>query len=858
MATAAAASLDMWKLIGLVIVGYLPGALIFRLPGAGRTRRAALSAEERLFWAIVISIAVSSTVAFLLAVLGRYAFGRLLVIDATLSLLILARWRGQLHFPAPVRPAGWTAFLPAALVVLGLWLYFPPAEYVIGGRDPGVYLHQGVQIAQQGSLVIHDPTVAAVPASARDLFFPRQDPTYNGLRFPGFFVFDPEAGTVVSQFPHLYPTWIAIGYDLNGLMGARQVVGVCALLGLLAVYFAGAQLLGRPAAFAGAALLALNVIEVWFGRYPNSELGQQALLFAALLALARAEEDSGGRLASGDGGRDGTFFAVVAAALLGLALFVRIGSVLAVGAVIGALALRMVDGRRPTRPFVVALAIAGSLAAVYYGTLVRPYAQHQIIRFITRVPSWQIGVITLAAAAGLALVLFGRRPEVARVMRARMPLLLSAGMVSAAVYAYFLRTPGGTVEPYDAMALRTFAAYYLTPYGLAAAVLGYVLVVRRWLWKNPALVLVITAFTFLYFYRIWIVPEHFWMARRFLAVVLPGALLMVGAVALWPLTSEVRGGEPRGLRLSARTWTRLVVGVAFLSLLGWQFWQASRPVLRHIEYAGITGQLERLVERFGEQDLVIVESIGASDLHALALPLAYLYGRSVLVLDSQQPDQKALGEFLTWARARYHNIYFLAGGGSRIVSPSIAVEAIANERFHVPEYEPSHDHYPRGARNKTFDFGIYRFASGTARADWFVLDVGAGDDLHTKDFHGKELHEQTGITYRWTRDASSIWVVPPSGSSLVTLWLSDGARPKALPRAQITVSVNGRVLGTATVATTLTAYTFAIPPDLAAELGSSSAAAQLKILSNTWVPHDVLGTPDVRGLGVVVDRVEVR
>ena len=39
----------------------------------------------------------------------------------------------------------------------------------------------------------------------------------------GFFVTDPASGTVVGQFPHLYPAAIAIGYGLDGLTGARHV-----------------------------------------------------------------------------------------------------------------------------------------------------------------------------------------------------------------------------------------------------------------------------------------------------------------------------------------------------------------------------------------------------------------------------------------------------------------------------------------------------------------------------------------------------------------------------------------------------------------------------------------------------------
>src|SRR4029079_320214 len=145
-----------------------------------------------------------------------------------------------------------------------------PAEYIISGKDPGIYFNEGIQIAQRGSLVVADETIAAVPASLRHLFGLNIEPGAFGIRFMGFFVADAMRGTIVGQFPHFYPVWIAIGYGVDGLMGARAVIGFWALLGVLAVYFTGVRVAGRPAAAAGAGLLALNVVQVWNARYPNA------------------------------------------------------------------------------------------------------------------------------------------------------------------------------------------------------------------------------------------------------------------------------------------------------------------------------------------------------------------------------------------------------------------------------------------------------------------------------------------------------------------------------------------------------------------------------------------------------------
>src|SRR4029079_14263568 len=172
-------------------------------------------------------------------------------------------------------------------------------------------------------------------------------------RFMGFFVLDPDRGTVVSQFPHLFPASIAIGYGAAGLTGARWTVMAWAVLGLLSVYCLGARLFGRWAATAAVALLALHVIDVWFARYPNSEVAMQALLFAALLANARAHADSD------------AFFAPVSGLLLGLLLFLRVDGVIPVAAILAAIALAAGTRARVRWPFAVPLAVAAALLVPY-------------------------------------------------------------------------------------------------------------------------------------------------------------------------------------------------------------------------------------------------------------------------------------------------------------------------------------------------------------------------------------------------------------------------------------------------------------------------------------------------------------
>jgi hypothetical protein len=277
-----------------------------------------------------------------------------------------------------------------------------------------------------------------------------------------------------------------------------------------------------------------------------------------------------------------------------------------------------------------------------------------------------------------------------------------------------------------------------------------------------------------------------------------------------------------------------------------------------VEYAGLIPRLERLATTFGDKDLVLVESRGASDVHVLALPLAYIYARNVLVFATTNPDKRAFREFLTWAHAHYQRVFFIGGGGTELLSRTMTVAPIGGERFQVPEYESAWNAYPRRVRFKEFDFGVSQLLSRPAEAAGFDLDVGAADDLYVRRFHAKE-RPPNGSTFRWTRDVSYVSIVGTRpDQQRLTLWLGNGGRPPAADAATVEVFLNDRALGTVTVGAGMEPYRFAIPPELAAAIAGSDDAAQLRLLTRTWNPARVLGVSDNRDLGVMIDRIEIR
>jgi hypothetical protein len=185
------------------------------------------------------------------------------------------------------------------------------------------------------------------------------------------------------------------------------------------------------------------------------------------------------------------------------------------------------------------------------------------------------------------------------------------------------------------------------------------------------------------------------------------------------------------------------------------------------------------------------------------------------------------------------------------------VQAVEEERFEVPEFESNLERLPARSARKV-SFGIYQFVDAPAQTGgWFDLDVGRYDALHTLRFHASERAD--GVTFRWSQDVSYVTATTMTTTArTVTLVLSDGGRPPAAPPALVTVYLGDERLGEFRVMPgPFHDYTVAIPPGVA----ERAAAAQppiLRLVSTVWNPHDVLGTPDNREIGVMLDRVTIK
>ena len=241
----------------------------------------------------------------------------------------------------------------------------------------------------------------------------------------------------------------------------------------------------------------------------------------------------------------------------------------------------------------------------------------------------------------------------------------------------------------------------------------------------------------------------------------------------------------------------------------------------------------------------------------LALPLAYIYARQVLVLSTPVPDKTVFAAFLDRASTDYRRVLFLGSGGTDLVSPKWRVDAIFSERFQVPEYDAPRDAYPRFVAHRKFDYSLYAF--GPPRADVVQeeeLDVGSSDDLNVIRFHAKEQSE--GRTYRWSQSRSFLILKRiDAASRTLALWLEDGGRPASAPPAVLDVALDDKPLGTIRVSGAFREYDLPIPAAVAAA-AATGQPVRVTLRVPTWNPARLLGSNDDRDLGVMVDRVAVR
>jgi hypothetical protein len=789
---------------------------------------------------------LSAWVALVLAEVGRFSLYAATAVLAVLAALaaVLGRKRLSLRWKR-------TPLLPAAVVLaLAVLLQARPSEYIVGGRDPGTYVAAMAVIARTGGIVYTDPGVLSIPREDVELFYRHPDgPDLSWGRFMGFPLERPETGRVFPEFFHLFPAFGAYLFRAAGVKGALATAPVFGVLGTLGAYLAFRRLFGPATGLLAALLLALNVVQVWFARYPVSESLSQFLVFLALLAFA-LWEDTGSAA-----------FGAWAGVALGLSLLVRIDSVLLLAPVVLWILVRR--GRaeqswRQVMPLLVPLAVLAAHAAVHAAFWSRKY----VVDILER-PYWrQAGGVYLAAAAVVMAVaatsplLVGPLAAFARRSARPVRMLVCAGAVLLALYAYFLRPrlsawaggDGNTSPPLPqaellrALGFNHLAAHdaqsflrlgwFLTPAVLALAVVGFVLLVREWRPRYLFPILTAAIVALFYFYKIRIYNDYFFALRRFVPVVIP-FLLALASLAL------VRLGQGGRLRRVAAGMVALAISAAYLRqtwpLIGYRDWQNSVRFVSDV------------ARRFGPDDVVIFEQ--RESVHLLSLPLWAVHGVNALELARFNPDPERLRHLVAAWRGRYRNIYFVHTWRTRLCE--LFLQHVEDYAFGTYEWERAYGRPPSGPEFRALRFTVSRVVPPEELRvpPLPEVDIGGSDDFQVSGFYDKEGFGDR--TYRWTGACASVYFPGVVGGATLVVTAGTGRRPPE-PAALVRASLSGLPLGSFTATSDWREYSLALPEAL------PPGPPVLRLEVPAWRPANVDPTSnDVRDLGVMVDRVRV-
>ena len=663
-----------WSVILLLpVAGALPGWLAVRQFGRGRPTL------PRLFAALTLGLAALGWAALLLAELGLFTVGRLALVWGALVLGLLAidlssGRTGRAHVSLP--PGDGAALpllprLPARLevVFLGLWLvvaawlFFRPHEYVLGAADAGVYVSIGASIAREGSIVVQSETLAGLDEALYPTLLRPQpdDPVSPYYLLPGFYVIGEPPGTITPQFYPLHPVWQAVAFGLarataadahaatpEAVRAALLLNGLWATLGALAVYFMVRQFAGWETAALALIALSLTALQVWFARYPTTEVLTQYFLWSGLFALGHWL------------GRDapGGLWALLAGVSLGMVYLVRIDLLVLLPVLAVLLFWLLAGGRRVAAPrevvwFLAPLAglVAHSFIHAWWQS--RPYfVVHSGLGLQLLFANWAIPAVAFVAA--LVFLWLARRagPRVAagyaRYRRAALWALIGVVLVFAA-YGWFARPAlgaasvrpdafsGGTVPLIDHENWRRLG-WYLSPAGVGLGVAGVCLLIRR-VNRRTAMVLAMgSLFAALYLWTLNANPHHIYAMRRYVPAVVPFFTVAAAASIGW-------------LAGRRAAWARAAAGLLAVVWLGGLAWSA-RGFVSQVDHRGLTTQLHALNDAFEPGSVLLFYDgvpIGNGDF--FGTPLQFIYGHSAFALR----DPAAPGVELVEAIEQWHN-----------------------------------------------------------------------------------------------------------------------------------------------------------------------------------------------------------
>jgi hypothetical protein len=788
---------------------------------------------------LVTVVPVASLAGVVLLLCNAFTPQRALLIGAVFASLTAHR----LAIPGFERwPATGRALLGVVLVFAVL-VRLPPALYLQGGQDQGIYVAMAAHFAETGSLDIVDDLRARLhdPASLQ-----RYDANNagGGLYQPGMYTDAATPGHYIFQFYPVHPLWMAIFGGMFGLEHAALSQIFFALVSLLFAALLAERLTSDwRAGLLYAALLAVLPLHVFFSKFPISEMPTLAFALVGWFALSCFHETSS---------RNPRPIWLVIAVLCFIALFcTRISGFTYLPVVlVGALLTHLyVDDARVRRQWAMcwAFVVIGYVISVGYGLTYsypyshdiytmglgeRLYAQLQIL----------LPVLALVAVTPFLLTLAPQRR-----MRLREALssawiggqrwigilfiaLVALGLARAGLLAFTDHYQGnpwydirwhashGGMEAWRQGSLYVAAAQ-LSPF--------IALLVFFSLWqpgRSGARVLLVTMLLAMTAYTAlvqWFVPYQYYYARYQLSELIPYALLVV----------VVRGHE-------WWHWPRIRSGlIAALVLSGAYFSWYTWPLVGFREGDGAHESLTRIADHLDSNDVLLFDQYATLNPHEIVTPLRFFFGKYVYTFS----DHSRVLEIVHDLTGSFGDIYLATSRGT----PAPAGFVLVEDTLFRESVMAHSIAIPRASTSGADLLAIYRFDAET----YAVAAIQSASGLRM-GLMRPNCCQGIYPDNAWTNGHATLRNVPvPSGQWHELLLKVCGYRTD-YDQSDVKVSVNGQEL----VAKGFRDNVFTF------DLGALEGPAQMsvEISSNTFVPKQRGVNEDPRELGIDIDTLRLR
>ena len=826
-------------ILATLIIFFGPGVLI--LAAIEGERRCNLTFAEQIYLILSGSIIVSGWGSLFLAEVGLFSPVNVVILLATILSIVLFTVRNRLSIR--LGKFNWKeTSLAISVLIFTLFTYYPPFDYILGGRDPGVYVNTGFHLANNGSLTSTDSVIASIPKEDLALFFrvDKEVPDWNHLRFQGYPLENPETGRVVPQGLHLYPTWIGLVASLYEMKAGLYATPFFAMMAVLGGIFALKRIFGFEVAVWATAFWTVFQIQIWFARFPNAEILVQFLYINALLFIYFMEE------------KHSTVAGILGGIALGSTLLTRLENLLFVIPI--AIFFGWKRLQRRFQPPEIAFLFC-FLALSFHATLHSRYISWPYVSKVLNRHYWQmlwsnLWLITLLGILIIILINRFRQPAISLVkacLESEKARLTSAfGLFALATFAYFIRPHwhAPRTAPHDAEAFFRMS-WYLYDIGIALSISGAMTLILKARKTQVFFLLTGLTFSLFFFYKARVWHDHYFAMRRYIPIILPTLLSCIALVL-----TVFHSHKQRIIRLGS-----LVTASALLLIYlsdGRKLW-AFRG---HEEFPGSQNFIKELARHIGNEDIVIFPR--REGLHMLELPLAELHQKNVLEFYSMKPPIDKLEDLLNQWQNDYRDVYFITN--YKISLSGLFTQHVKDFWFATEKFKYGYVSPPTGAEPFHLRFTLSKAVDLEELSERVPnlphLDVGGSDDLQLAWFHEKELDDD-GTSYRWSQKTSSVFL-PKVGKSTKTIELRlAGPKEIGAPQYQVTVEISGSMLAAITPEKEFTTYTFTIPENLTSQTKSSFAILTLK--TKTWRPANwIPNSTDVRDLGIRVDSVSVR